>query len=242
MRTISARLIRIPALAVSSLLLLSACGGGNGDPEPVATSPDPVQPGSPAQPTQPSQPTEPSQPALPTTPNQPAPAPEPVLADTYTGLVDGTITSQPAWGAWVAPPNRATVNGVSCLVNENFHQHSLVSIYKDGVRLGLPDNIGRSGCAWELHTHDVTGVVHIETDVPKKFTLGQFFSLWNQPLGANGTAGLGSPVRFYLIENERLTRYAGDPAALELVAHREIVIIAGAAPAVLPKYRWPAGI
>jgi hypothetical protein len=237
MPTLPARLIRIPVLAVSSLLLLTACGGGNSDPGPVATNPDPVQPSPPSQPAPP-----PGTQPGPETPADPAPAPEPVLADTYTGLVEGTINSKPAWGTWVAPPNRATVSGVGCLVNEDFHQHSLVSIYKDGVRLGLSDNIGRSGCAYELHTHDASGVVHIETDVPKKFTLGQFFALWNQPLGANGTAGLGAPVRFYVIADEKLTRYTGDPAALELVAHREIVIISGTAPTVLPKYRWPDGV
>jgi hypothetical protein len=241
MPTIPARLIRFPVLAVSSVLLLSACGGGNSGPDPVATSPDPVQPGPTTPPSPPEQPSPPTQPG-PNTPADPAPEPEPVLAATYTGL--GDDTTQPAWNAWVAPPNRATVSGVGCLANENFHQHSLVSIYRDGVRLGLPDNIGRGGCAsaYELHTHDTTGVVHIETDVPKKFTLGQFFALWKQPLGANGTAGLGAPVRFYLIANEKLTRYTGDPATLELVAHREIVIIGGTAPAVLPKYRWPAGL
>lgn len=220
MRTISLRFPHLPALAVSSLLLLSACGGGSDDPAPVVTNPDPVQPAQ---------------------PNQPAPA-EPALAATYTAWSNETMNSPPGWNAWVAPPSNAPVSGVGCLINENFHQHSLVSIYKDGVRQGLPDNIGRGNCAYELHTHDGTGVVHIETDVPKKFTLGQFFALWNQPLGANGTAGLAGPVRFYVIENDKLTRYTGDPALLELVAHREIVIVGGTAPSVLPKYRWPADI
>ena len=152
------------------------------------------------------------------------------------------MNSPPGWTAWVAPSSTAPVSGVGCAAGENFHQHSLVSIYKEGVRQGLPGNVGRGACAYELHTHDGTGVVHIEADVPKKFTLGQLFALWKQPLGANGTAGLAGPVRFYLIENDRLTRYTGDPAALELVPHREIVIISGAAPGVLPKYRWPADI
>jgi hypothetical protein len=224
MPNIPARAIGVLALAVSPLLLLAACGGGNADPAPVV-----------AQPAQPA-PTNPPQP-----PADPPP-PEPVLAADYTNLVDGTIVSPPGWNAWVGPADRATVGGVGCLVNQNFHQHSLVSIYKDGVRQGLPSNIGRGACDYELHTHDVTGMVHIETDVAKKFSLGQFFAVWNQPLGAAGTAGLGSPVRFYLIENDQLTRYTGDPALLELVAHREIVIIGGSAPAVLPKYRWPSGL
>lgn len=238
MRTSLPRLLHLPALAVSSLLLLTACGGGSDDPTPVTTNPDPVQPGQPSQPTQPSQPSQPSQPG---TPNQPAPG-EPVLADTFTAWSNDTMNSPPGWTAWVAPTGSAPVGGVVCAASENFHQHSLVSIYKDGVRQGLPDNVGRGGCNYELHTHDGTGVVHIEADVPKKFTLGQFFALWKQPLSANGTAGLAGPVRFYVIENERLTRYTGDPAALELVAHREIVVISGPAPAVLPKYRWPTNL
>ena len=216
-----AHTIRLPLLAVASLILLAACGGGGSDPAPVQTNPDPVQPNP---------------------PTSPPATPEPTLATTFTELVAGTINHVPGWGAWLAPAGRVPVSGVGCLGTINYHQHSLVSIYKEGVRQGLPDNVGRSGCAYELHTHDVMGMVHMEADVPKKFTLGQFFALWNQPLGVNGTAGLAGPVRFYLIENERLTRYTGDPALLELVPHREIVIVSGAAPAVLPKYRWPSGL
>ncbi len=122
------------------------------------------------------------------------------------------------------------------------HQHSLVSIYKNGVRMGPPDNVGHAACSYELHTHDVTGMVHIHSDVEKTFTLGQFFTLWGQPLAAGNTAGLGGPVRFYLIQNEQLTPYAGDPAQLALVPHREIVIISGASPGVVPKYRWPSSL
>jgi len=212
------RIIRLPALAIASLTVLAACGGGGGsDRPPVQTNPDPVQP-------------------------SPPPAPEPTLATTFTDLVPATSGNAPGWGAWTAPAGRVPVSGVACTGTITYHQHSLVSIYKEGTRLGLPDNLGRSGCTYELHTHDVMGMVHMEADVAKKFTLAQLFALWGQPLGVNGTAGLAGPVRFYLVDNEKLTRYTGDPAALELVPHREIVIVSGAAPAVLPKYRWPSGL
>ncbi|VXB27941.1 conserved exported hypothetical protein [Massilia sp. 9I] len=235
------RNIRCPALALSSLLLLASCGGGgDSDGGKTAADPPPTSPTPPQQPTPPAPPDPPQPPPPP--PAQPSPPPEIVLADTYTELVAGTINSPPGWAAWTGPGNRLPVNGVGCLINESYHLHSLVSIYKDGVRIGLPDNVGRSGCTYELHTHDVMGVVHIETDVPKKFTLGQFFALWRQPLGAAGTAGLPGPIRFYLIENERLTPFTGDPVQLELAAHREIVIVSGTAPRVLPKYRWPLGL
>jgi len=241
MPTLPARVLQLSSLAVSSLMLLSACGGGGDSrPDQVATNPPPVQPSPPTNPppaTPPADPPPPVQPEPPATPPQPSV----VLADSYTDLVAGTINSQPGWSAWTGGTGRE-IGGVGCLVNEDYHIHALVTIYRDGVRMGLPDNIGRSGCAYELHTHDVTGVVHIETDVPKKFTLGQFFTLWGQPLATAATAGLPGPIRYYLIENEKLTPFTGDPAQLELKAHREIVIVSGSVSLVLPRYRWPAGI
>jgi hypothetical protein len=200
------------AVAVAALLL-SACGGGGDDADPA---PPPSQ--------------------------SPPPPPAVTLAEAYTDLVAGTSTSPQGWPAWTAPTGHPAVGGVNCVSSEVYHLHALVSIYKNGVRQGLPEDVGRNGCTYELHTHDVTGVVHIETNVAKKFTLGQFFALWNQPLGANGTAGLPGPIGFYLIENDKLTPLAGDPAQLELGAHREIVITSGPPPATLPKYRWPSGL
>jgi hypothetical protein len=210
-------------LTLSSLLLLAACGGGGASDSgvnPVSSLP----------------------PAPPVAPPQPEAPPEVVLAATYTDLVSGTSSSQPGWPAWVGPVDRAALGGVGCTGTGIVHQHSLVSIYKNGVRMGPPDNVGHAACSYELHTHDLTGMVHIHSDVEKTFTLGQFFTLWGQPLAAGNTAGLSGPVRFYLIQNEQLTPYAGDPAQLALVPHREIVIISGASPGVLPKYRWPSSL
>jgi hypothetical protein len=224
-----------PALAMSSLLLLAACGGGSGSG--TAATP---QATSPAAPQQPAQPAPPQQPAPPPAPIE-AP-PELVLASTYTDLVSGTSSTLAGWPAWVGPTDRAMIGGISCTGTGVYHQHSLVSIYKDGVRIGPPNNVGHAACSYELHTHDVTGMVHLHSDVEKTFTLGQFFALWGQPLAAGGTAGLSGPVRFYLIQNEQLTLYTGDPAQLALVPHREIVIISGASPGVLPKYRWPSSL
>jgi hypothetical protein len=224
-----------PALAMSSMLLLAACGGGGSGSGPSA----PPQATSPA-PQQPAQPTPPQQPAPPPAPVE-AP-PELVLASTYTDLTSGTSSTLSGWPAWVGPTDRSVVGGVSCTGTGVYHQHSLVSIYKDGVRMGPPDNVGHAACSYELHTHDVTGMVHIHSDVEKTFTLGQFFALWGQPLAAGGVAGLGGPVRFYVIQNEQLTLYTGDPAQLALVPHREIVILSGATPGVVPKYRWPSSL
>jgi hypothetical protein len=34
-----------------------------------------------------------------------------------------------------------------------------------------------------LHTHDETGIIHVESPDQRQFTLGNFFHVWRQPLG-----------------------------------------------------------
>jgi hypothetical protein len=166
------------------------------------------------------------------------------LASTWTALVPATINAAPYWPVWYG--NGKPVDGVNCLLNGNWHKHALISIYNNGKRLGFPDGIGRvhAGCyhAYEMHVHDVTGIVHMESDTPKQFKLGQWFSLWKQPLSRTNVAGLAGPVRFYIIDNATITRYDGDPYQIQLLPHREVLIVTGTPMSVAPKYQWPAGI
>jgi hypothetical protein len=170
---------------------------------------------------------------------------EPIsLAVDSTPLVQGTLYNTAAWPIWWG--NGKPVAGVNCLLNGNWHKHMLLSIYNNGKRLGFPDGIGRvhAGCyhAYEMHVHDVTGIIHMESDSAKNFTLGNWFGLWQQPLGRDGVAGLPGPVRFYIIENGKITRYDGDPANIAMVAHREVLIVTGTPLATVPKYQWPLGL
>lgn len=166
------------------------------------------------------------------------------LASTWTPLVPATINAAPYWPVWYG--NGKPVDGVNCLLNGNWHKHALISIYNNGKRLGFPDGIGRvhAGCyhAYEMHVHDVTGIVHMESDTPKQFKLGQWFSLWKQPLSRTSVAGLAGPVRFYIIDNATITRYDGDPYQIQLLPHREVLIVTGTPMSVVPKYQWPSGI
>lgn len=128
---------------------------------------------------------------------------------------------------------------IPAFYTEHYHIHAMIPFYRDGIPLGIPAHIGLNGCTYEMHTHDATtGVVHIETDLPKSFVLVQFFALWGQDLSRDAAGGIAGPVRFYMVDDGVLSLYTGDPALIALTAYREVVIVTGTAPGTIPRYDW----
>jgi hypothetical protein len=82
--------------------------------------------------------------------------------------------------------------GVDCLPNghQNLGQHIHPDIFVtiDGNPVAIPANIGiNTQCMAELHTHDTTGKIHIETiDPNREMMLGQFFDMWGEPIKKEG--------------------------------------------------------
>ena len=223
------------AIVLASLTALSACGGGSSDsssqPIPIANDPPPPV-------TPPISPTPPSPPTPPAPPSDPSPPVQITLAPAYTQLSATVGFSTDWWTPWSYTGN-AVIDGVGCASSVQYHIHALLSIYKDGQRLALPGSIGRnSHCDYEMHTHDGSGVVHIETNTAKVFTLGQFFAEWGQSLSADSIAGLAGKLTFYIIDNETIMPFTGDPQTIELKAHREILVVTGTPPAQVPRYDW----
>jgi hypothetical protein len=102
-----------------------------------------------------------------------------------------------------------------------FHIHVRLRIFVDGQPVPVPAGIGiepAGGLLASLHTHDTSGIVHIEADRPFPFTLGQFFSVWGVRFSRAHLGGYGAP-RVYV--DGRLVR---DPAAYVLRAHDRIVV------------------
>ena len=64
-----------------------------------------------------------------------------------------------------------------------FHIHPLLKIVIDGQDMTVPAEIGiTDSCMHPIHTHDNTGMIHIESPVKRDFTLGDFFAVWGQTL------------------------------------------------------------
>lgn len=110
-----------------------------------------------------------------------------------------------------------------------FHIHALLRIFVDGRPVPVPARIGidpQGRFLAPLHTHDSSGIVHIEADRPFAFTLGQFFTIWGvrfTDARIGGYADHGAErLRVYV--NGRPVAH---PAAHVLHAHDRIVVSYG---------------
>ena len=130
-------------------------------------------------------------------------------AYTPPGLVisgPGLQTSKPPWQPEYAHlAQRLQQLGLPPGGKETFHIHALLHIYVNGLLSNLPANVGvdpAKGLESSLHTHDRTGIIHMEAAHPFSFTLGDFFSVWGVKLGPAQLGGLsgygGDHLHFYL--------------------------------------------
>jgi hypothetical protein len=157
---------------------------------------------------------------------------------TYGGVVGSAFWAN---GSTATGGKGATVDDIVCAsgMSELYHVHTHLAIFKDGQSLALPMNIGLPGqCNYEMHTHDQTGIIHIETPNLKSFTLGKFFDVWGQPLTATNVAGITGTVVAYINDNGDVRRYMGDMRAIELTSHRSITLQIGTPVSTLPTYTW----
>jgi hypothetical protein len=140
--------------------------------------------------------------------------------------------------AGTGPATGATVDGIKCQTNEQavFHIHSHLAIFDNGAQQPVPHGIGIPGpqtvqsgfvtsgkCFYWLHTHDASGVIHIESPVHRTYTLGQFFDIWGRKLSSDQVGSAKGQVTAYV--NGK--RYSGDPRSIQLGAHAVIQLDVG---------------
>ena len=141
-----------------------------------------------------------------------------------------------------------------------YHVHAHLDVFVDGRPVPVPAGIGidldnpatvadksangavigaglrqecDKPCISPLHTHDLSGLLHTETEKPSPNKLGQFFTEWAVRLtpdciGAYCTPK--TPIKIY-VDGKVET---GDPSEIELSDMREIAIVIGTAPAKIP--------
>ncbi len=146
-----------------------------------------------------------------------------------------------------------TIDGIEGSSREmlQVHVHAHLSLIYKGQQIAIPYGIGivqpfqvkngfvgmGAGIYW-LHTHDATGIIHVESPDSRTYTLGQFFHIWGQPLEARNVAGLTGTVRAF-VDGKSVTV---SPRDIVLGAHTQITLEVGAPFVTPPVYAFPAGL
>jgi hypothetical protein len=182
--------------------------------------------------------------------NRPDPAAPVAAAPTPTVSAPGR-TSNPPWDAPADASAAVAATGLPMLGEEGnaVHIHAHLDIIVNAAPLQVPADIGVDEARQKispLHSHDTTGVIHIESPTkPATFTLGQFFAEWQVSLSADHLGGLTADGTHHLKVYVNGTLHDGDPAGIVLEAHDEIAIVYGtdAQQTTVPHtYQWSNGL
>jgi hypothetical protein len=119
-----------------------------------------------------------------------------------------------------------------------YHIHQHLDIYLDGSPISVPALIGINDSAYltELHTHDASGIIHVESEsATKHYTLGSFFAEWGVFLSKNCVGSYCNGYSWYLDGKKQRTPLW----QLLLKPHQEIVIAIGKPPKkIRSTYPW----
>lgn len=144
-------------------------------------------------------------------------------------------------GATVPP---TVASNVPCGPAERFerHAHAHLTIVVRGELRPVPANIGITGTSicW-LHTHDASGIIHIEAGDDRPFTLGEFFGVWGKALSGTqidrDRVGRGETIQVV----EKGQPFGGAPETVVLEDKDDIVLRLGPPYPTVPPYAWPQG-
>jgi hypothetical protein len=164
----------------------------------------------------------------------------------------GEMTGKGPWGPNDGPKLKARLEaiGLDVLPKEalTFHIHQRMAILVNGHGQYLPAGIGidaKGKFITELHTHDYSGIIHVEAPKAHNFTLGQFFDVWGLRFTKDCLGG-------YCTDGNKKVRVwtdgkpvKGDPRKVVLTEHLSIVVAYGtlkSVPMPVPKhFPFPAG-
>ncbi|MFC3435894.1 hypothetical protein [Nocardia seriolae] len=148
------------------------------------------------------------------------------------------------WPAPAHPAAAVRASGLPMLTGDDMglHIHAHLDVLVNGRPVAVPADVGvdlRADTMSPLHTHDDTGVLHVEAPAQGEFTLGEFLTEWSVPLSADRLGNLhtgdGATLRAYV----NGIRQPGDPAAIVLHAHDEIALLYDtSAPSAIPPDRY----
>jgi hypothetical protein len=138
------------------------------------------------------------------------------------------------------------IDGLECGAMEAtaWHHHSILHVFVDGKEQVVPAQIGILGsasspsCYYWLHTHDTTGIIHMEAPKQLPFTLGQFLDVWQQTQPGtykstfDSVSSSNKPVTLY-VNGQKVQE--GNYRDYQLQIHDIVSLVYGNPPTTIPK-------
>lgn len=171
-----------------------------------------------------------------------------VSSSTLPGLMVGKGPWGPNDGAQLEPRLKAI--GLDALPREalKLHIHQRMAMLVNGKFVYIPAGIGidaKGKFITELHTHDSSGIIHVEAPVNRKFTLGEFFDVWGLRFSSHCLGGYCATGNKNVMVWTNGTRVRTDPRKVVLTEHLSIIVAFGTLKSVrtpIPKhFPFPQG-
>jgi hypothetical protein len=177
----------------------------------------------------------------------------------YPGAVIGTDNLfRPGDGDTTKGGQGATMANIPCDKREHtgqYHIHAYLGLIVNGKQVAVPDVIGMvkpgtenngftstAGCFYWIHTHDASGMIHIE--VPKAYglttshyKLGAFLAIWGMSHTSSSFGPFKGPVHVYVgnVTNpghqtvvSKYKAYANSMGTIPLRTHTAVWVEVGA--------------
>lgn len=142
--------------------------------------------------------------------------------------------------------NRIVGNHFPPQSDVGYHVHAVLRIYVEGKQVEVPSQVGidqQESYLAPLHTHDNSGIIHMEATEPYPFKLSQFFLVWgvkfdNSQIGAYKAAG-GKQLAVYANGSK-----VADPSTFVMKPHDHIVVDYGNPKTFVKEFpfTFPAGL
>lgn len=154
------------------------------------------------------------------------------------------------------PANGQNVDGMQCYPQEatQMHLHVTLDIVVDGTQGQVPPGLGfvaprstgipalgfsgSTQCIYPVHVHYPDNQVHVESPIARRYTLGEVFDLWGEPLSKTQFLGYHSDATHAIAFGFSFTSgkgpfqpYLDDPRNLPLLDNETIKIVYRTMPA-----------
>jgi hypothetical protein len=163
--------------------------------------------------------------------NTNAPTTTPPVVDVRA--LPGLEAGPPPWPAEIERLRaRLDAVGVPARAGTTLHTHQHLDVFVNGKRVLVPAGIGiGKGLISPLHTHDASGVIHVESTTVRSYSLAEFFAVWGVRLTKTCLgAECGEGKLHFFVDGKPAT----DPNRIVLTHHQEIAVAFGPPPEPVP--------